>query len=116
MSMFLFPGMTLRVERVVVLICTKQPTSVSSRTGGPNYLQGVNEVHYLHAKWSRARSLAKLRGTHVTALAFPPLLPSDMDFGGSAAAAAGTNGTGGTSKAARAIASTRSVLSETCTG
>lgn len=35
-------------------------------------LQGVSEVHYLHRRWPRARALTKLRGTALTALAWPP--------------------------------------------
>ncbi len=42
----------------------------------PCRAQGTPEVQYLHRKWTKTRTLAKLRGTNLTALAWPPLAPA----------------------------------------
>ena len=42
---------------------------------------GVSELHYLHAKWKKPRLLNKLKGVHITALAWHPTDVSDASTG-----------------------------------
>ncbi len=73
-------------------------------------MQGVYEVMYLHTRWPRPRPLAKLRGTHLTALAWPPQ-PAPIN-------ASGDGLMGVTQPPSKQVAGsdTSPALSETCTG
>ena len=71
------------------------------------HLQGVPELHYLHRRWPKARPLSKLRGTPISAVAWPPL-PLGAGVGGEEEGERESGAAGG--------AAGEPQLSEGCTG